>query len=96
MTDPIKAKIQELVPIERLECECGHIMHNPDKSLFLPVTLAVVLRAIQTSGDWYFSGVADNQLVFEQRSQYFYWDLTKNFDDQTLECKAFIGSLLNA
>lgn len=93
-TDPIKAKIQELCPevMEKRYCVCNQT-----------ITLAVVLRAISLSlirkmpkenkeivvtsvGEflWYNT---DNVLAE--------WNLEHdNYDQQSEECKLFIGNLL--
>jgi hypothetical protein len=77
MTDPIKQRIQELVP-EVMELA-------PDFAFGSPITLAVVLRAIDKLR-------YVNWDTFRNR-----WNLVKdNYDEQTQKTKEFIGSLLGA
>lgn len=94
-TDPIKAKIQELCPdvMATHECNCP----SAEDIVGFPITLAVVLRAIPKKGKTvkindegtFFTGVSD-----EMKSAV--WDLKHdNYDQQSEECKQFIGSLLN-
>jgi hypothetical protein len=130
MTDPIKAKIQELCPdvmelkfgtrikvrdgaVETIVTysNYGHFtvvgrnVHGVESDIIeilgSPITLAVVLRAIEktnnrneivvyTDGDF---GERDSDGRFT--SAYVKWNLEHdNYDQQSEECKQFIGSLL--
>jgi hypothetical protein len=103
MTDPIKAKIQELCPdVIRPEIcvipDCN--MHHCIKK----ITLAVVLRAILKANprsymvdivgnfwEWTSMDTAPKELGGIGAT----WNLEHdNYDQQTEECKRFIGSLL--
>jgi hypothetical protein len=95
MTDPIKAKIQELLP---------DMVPNA-KYIGMPtITLAVVLRAINKQG---FNNREHHERILyalcngmnavnntETKSN-IGWNLEHdNYDQQSEECKQFIGSLL--
>lgn len=70
------------------------------KNYSRPITLAVVLRAIQNSGQWALCGVANNMLVLEKlgvigEGRFIYWNLTKDrLEEQPPECIAFLKSIL--
>lgn len=69
-----------------------------------PITLAVVLRAIEKANTPYFLELSTyhEELLLgyyekPKREGYYthaYWNLTKDYDDQSEETKAFIGKLL--
>lgn len=89
MTDPIKAKIQELVP---------------DLNGDSVATLAVVLRAIEKGNPSALTNVHvelnGNICVRKSGQETFhieaYWNLEQdNYDQQSDETKQFIGQLLN-
>jgi hypothetical protein len=115
MTDPTKAKIQELCP-GVMDCQvCGsNVIHNSvcmncrdTVVVGSPITLAVVLRAIKALKE-------DNAIEFGVRADGHFlmdfcektawvdggetpviWNLEHdNYDQQSEECKQFIGSLL--
>lgn len=112
MNDPIKAKIQELCPdvIEKYNrcMGCGYGFdfclkgkNCPNNFRELPITLAVVLRAIEKT--------VLNRCIFVSASGRFYeeragqnvqlmpgkWNLSQDsYDNQTRETQLFIGSLL--
>jgi hypothetical protein len=101
MTDPIKAKIQELCPdvIEKynrcMGCGYGFDFRKKGKTCpitqrELPITLAVVLRAIGLER------FGNNDDIRELIYGYVHsWDmLHDNYDQQSEECKQFIGSLI--
>lgn len=106
MTDPIKAKIIELVP------EIEEVVHDPDLSRYgsigrtyvqRPITLADVLRSISKSR----GGIGAEVIAVDQDGNFqeqigagefhcsmWVWNLTIDYDGQTQEVKTFIGSLL--
>lgn len=100
-TDPIRAKIVELVPeieTRTFTYSLGHRINiiAPDQR----ITLADVLRAIETIYDkkvrnvklW--SGAEINEMKEEQAAVTRRWNLTTDYDNQTQEVKEFLGSLL--
>jgi hypothetical protein len=138
MTDPIKAKIQELCP-DVLELKFGCVLENAKgetlqlvpwlmtysvdplphvlassenefinfqttKILGSPITLAVVLRAIANEPAdfrmWVDATTFEiphflmTKREWKEDEPILAWDLTKDYDQQSEECKQFIGSLL--
>lgn len=85
-TDPIKAKIQELVPEIPGTTYYGNGRDEPR------ITLSVVLRAIRKNDTEALAVRAAGDLVFESRNS---WNLeTDDWESQTRETQLFIGSLL--
>lgn len=99
MTDPIKAKIQELVP-EVMNYDCGRhreIDLECRDCVWNDCSLAVVLRAIGKSGaHWEIIDCKSaDECVLKVALQYGIWNLSKNsWDDQSEETKSFIGAIL--
>lgn len=103
MTDPIRAKIIELVPeiagrntsVLIPEPFGGVINHRDSR-----ITLADVLRAMPVG--IYMKSLGEQvRLVYDEatddetaRIDPEYWDLTTDYDGQTQEVKEFIGKLL--
>lgn len=83
--DPIKAKIQELMPDVMLSA-------NPAK---WTITIAVVLRAIEKKyrGDG-FALMSSNGWLSMRGKAHCRWDLEKDYDQQSEETRTFIGKLL--
>lgn len=110
MTDPIKSKIQELCPdVMEGETNYRTTTKSGRQEIEgwqqKPLTLAVVLRAIaQATLDAGCPFVVDSAgQIYDVREQdevgYLKttrasWNLEKNYDQQSGECKQFIGSLL--
>lgn len=96
MTDPIKAKIQELCPdVKSVTPVCGN--KECDCAPYFDITLAVVLRAIQKTDYQSFLNLIleSDKITLESRSKMVDWNLEHdNYDAQSQETKDFIGSLL--
>ncbi len=106
-TDPVKKRIQELVP-DIKNAPCGHkIMGDengcPVAEHLYPITLAVVLRAIEEAtshtedltfitSTGIFGSLVGGEAVWEKVIE---WNLEHdNYDQQSEETKKFIGNLL--
>jgi hypothetical protein len=94
--DKVKAKIQELVPSKLWRytcdhCPCGLVIEESP-------SLAVVLRAIEQNTIVYGDLPVKMQLLNVQKKYgevAGHWNLAHDvYDDQSEECKQFIGSLL--
>jgi len=106
MTDPIKAKIQELCPdvMQDRGCDCPDCV-TEHGIILPPITLAVVLRAIQSGPKWNecwfittggdfcrLDDVGAGEKNIPELGDRF-WDLKQdNYDQQGEETKAFMGS----
>lgn len=101
MTDPIKAKIQELCP----DVEGDYCTNSGCEHEHKVVTLAVVLRAIdkkdvavETYIQYDLGALAIGRDFHEDENSYAhwcYWNLEHdNYDAQSQETKDFIGRLL--
>lgn len=110
MQDPIKSKIIELVPDIARTVALTQVVNGKKKvveevDLVEDITLAVVLRAIlkmQPANKTLITLECDGQFLTHDFSRSSVamlgptWNLAKdNFDGQTPECQAFIGSLLD-
>jgi hypothetical protein len=115
MTDPTKAKIQELCP-GVMDCQvCGsNVIHNSvcmncrdTVVVGSPITLAVVLRAMVAGmtqpGNWLVDAGGQFWEIIGESSEGDWtmkphkvrWQLASDtYDQQSEECKQFIGSLL--
>lgn len=93
--DPIKKRIQELCPDVM---EYDSICPNPDCGVGFEnkITLAVVLRAIEKI--YYELDIYTKDAHYKTFGDLIsLWNLEQdNYDQQSGECKQFIGSLLNA
>lgn len=102
MTDPVKAKIIEMVPeIMELVAIGAPVRANKENIYSTrPITLADVLRAIRSIKDKYRLelGFYKNDLemcdVGFSPNVSVSWNLTVDFDGQSDEVKAFVGKLL--
>ena len=93
MTDPIKAKIQELCP--DVLTKSGGLKVSFEREW--PITLAVVLRAIGKIIPKFVIHVNKGSVFFPKQhiGSNLVWNLEHdNYDQQSQECKQFIGSLL--
>lgn len=94
MTDPIKAKIIELVPdiLGVGSKRDGHrIISVPVQR---KITLADVLRAIEKELGAGFAVFQGGQIWMGGKYTMFIWNLSADYDGQTDEVKEFIGKLL--
>ena len=82
--------IQVLMCDDRQLCAWQYVSNNL-KILGKPITISIVLMAIEESRDvWLGFELRNQQLILLE-----YWNLSKdNFNDQSEETKTFIGGLL--
>lgn len=100
MTDPVKAKIIELVPDinERVECDCSWCGMKPPKGgghhiTGRPITLADVVYCTN------FGEFDSEQMLRKEQEEahmlLVMWNPKVDFDNQDQPTKDFIGRLLN-
>lgn len=106
--DKVKARLIELVPeirsVSDVRCGCGvyYCAKNTTNCKRIeinerPITLADVLRAIAKAGTTI--NIREHGRLWKNDSEGFQpgetWNLALDFDNQTPETRAFIGSLID-